>query len=107
MKDVKDGTVFPFPDLPVELQRQIVEVLSPSLQELAQLACLNKQLRAFYMDRVRERDRVVAVRVKSDFAAGFREALSPALTALPRDLVVDPQVRGPEHVLPAVQQVQQ
>jgi hypothetical protein len=88
--DVKEVEVFPFPDLPLELQWQILGRLS--FRELAQLACLSKQLRAFCMDRVRERDRVVADHLESDFTPEFREGLSPAQTALPRDLVVDPQV---------------
>jgi hypothetical protein len=96
--DVKDVKVFPFPDLPVDLQRQIAGRLS--FRDLAQLACLSKQLRAFCTDRVRERDGVVAVRLESEFTPEFREGLSPAQTALPRDLVVDPQVRGPELALP-------
>jgi hypothetical protein len=100
--DVKDIGVFTFPDLPLELQREIVGHLS--LCELAQMACLSNQLRAFCTDRVRERDGVVAARLESDFTAEFREGLSPAQTALPRDFMVEPEVRGPEHMLPQILQ---
>jgi hypothetical protein len=94
--------VFALQDLPLDLQREIVACLS--FRQLAQLACLSNQLRAFCMDRVRERDGVVAARLRSDFTAEFRKGLSPAQTALPRDLLVDPQVRGLEHMLPQILQ---
>jgi hypothetical protein len=78
--------------LPVDMQEVVVGFLS--FRELAQLACVSKQLRTFCLNRVRERDRVVATRLESDFTPEFREGLSPAQTALPRDLLVDPKVRG-------------
>jgi hypothetical protein len=81
------------------MQAHVVGFLT--FHELAQQACVSKQLHTLYMDRVMERDRVVAARLESDFTAEVRDRLSPAQTALPRDLVVDPQVRGPELLVPA------
>jgi hypothetical protein len=82
----------PLLNIPSELHRLILEYLP--LLTLARLASTSKDFWAAYWGRVQERDRVVATRVKSDFTAEFREGLSPADTALPRDLHVDPPVRA-------------
>jgi hypothetical protein len=63
------------------------------LRDLARLACLCKDLRTPYGERVKERDAAVTTVLESHFTAEFREGLTPAHTALPYDLVVDPPVR--------------
>jgi hypothetical protein len=78
-------------DLPLHLQRLIVE--SVPLRTLAQMACLNKDLRALYLERVDKRDTIVAELLNSQFTAEFRRGLSPDAIALPLDLIVDPPVR--------------
>lgn len=80
-----------FPDLPRDLQRLILGYLP--LQDLAKVACCSRRARAAYLERIRERDEVVADRLRSDFTAEFREGLFPAQLALPRDLIVTPAVR--------------
>jgi hypothetical protein len=82
---------FPFLELPGEMQRLILGYVS--LWELARLACLCKDLRTAYEERVGMRDAAVAGLLESHFTAEFREGLTPAQTALPYDLVVDPPVR--------------
>jgi hypothetical protein len=79
-------------DLPEDLQRLILRKVP--LRESAQVACLGTRLRTVYLDRVKERDAAVAGLLESHFTAEFREGLSSAEIALPRDLIVDPQVRG-------------
>jgi hypothetical protein len=86
-------------DLPEDLQRLILRMVP--LREMARLACLSTRLRSVYLDRVKERDAAVAGLQKSHFTAGFSEGLFSAETALPRDLVVIPQVRGSRFVPPA------
>jgi hypothetical protein len=82
--------LFPLLDLPAEMQRLVLGYLP--LTDLARLACLNKELRAAYGERVTKRDTAVAALLQSQFTAKFRQGLSPAQTALPRDLVAHPQV---------------
>jgi hypothetical protein len=77
--------------LPLHLQRLIIESLP--LRTLAQMACLNRDLRTLYLERVSKRDTVVAGILESQFTADFRQRLTPDATALPRDLVVHPPVR--------------
>jgi hypothetical protein len=82
--------LFPLLDLPAEMQGLVLGYLP--LADLARLACLNKELRAAYGERVTKRDTAVAALLQSQFTAKFRQGLSPAQTALPRDLVAHPQV---------------
>jgi hypothetical protein len=86
-------------DLPADLQRLILQTVP--LREMARLACLSTGLRSAYLDRVKERDAAIAALRKSHFTAGFSDGLSSAETALPRDLIVLPQVRGSPSVRPA------
>jgi hypothetical protein len=79
--------------LPLHLQRLIVESLH--LRTLAQMACLNTDLRTLYLERVNKRDTVVAGLLESQFTANLRQGLTPGTTALPRDLIVNPPVRQP------------
>ncbi len=88
--DGKQGEVFPLFDLPADMQRLVLGYVP--LADLARLACLTKQLRTAYVDRVTKRDTAVTARLGSHFTPAFREGLTPAQTALPRDLVVDPPV---------------
>jgi hypothetical protein len=82
----------PLLEFPPELQRHILGWIP--LRELAQLACLNKEFRDVYVDRVNQRDAVVVSLLESHSTPDFRGALSCTQTlALPRDLVVDPPVR--------------
>ncbi len=85
------ANVFPLLQLPAEMQSLILGYVS--LRDLARLACLNRELRAAYGERVEERDAAVTSVLESHFTAEFREGLTPAQTALPYDLVVDPPVR--------------
>jgi hypothetical protein len=93
--DLGDGpvtaNVFPFLQLPADMQSLILEYVS--LRDLARLACLSKPLRAAYKDRVRTRDAAVTSVLESHFTAEFRDGLNPAQTSFPYDLVVDPPVR--------------
>jgi hypothetical protein len=89
----KERAAIPLNDLP-QLCIDLVLGRVP-LRKLAHLACLSKELHLVYLDRVKERDEVVAARLDTDFQADFRERLLPADTALPRDLIVDPPVRCP------------
>jgi hypothetical protein len=80
-----DLKTMPFFDLPADLQRLILGLIP--LRRLAQLACLNKDLRSVCLDRVKKRDAAVAALLESHFTAEFREGLSSTQTALPRDLM--------------------
>ncbi len=82
----------PLLELPPEMQGLILGHLS--LPELARLACVSKDLCAAYEDRTGVRDAAVAKLLESQFTAEFRDGLTPADTALPYDLIVDPPVRG-------------
>jgi hypothetical protein len=82
-----------FNDVPRVHQRHIVEMAEIPLRALAQLACLCKDMHALYLERVQERDAHVANLLVSCFEADFRDGLTPAQTALPRDLIVDFRVR--------------
>jgi hypothetical protein len=84
-----------FNDVPRVHQRRIVEMADIPLRELAQLACLCKDIHALYLERVQERDAHVANLLVSYFRADFREGLTSAQTALPRDLIVDFRVGIP------------
>jgi hypothetical protein len=90
---VQGSEAFPLLELPLEMQALILGYLP--LRDLAQLACLGKNPRTVYWNRVIERDAVVADLVKLHFTAEFRDSLRQVDTALPRDLIVDPQVRRP------------
>jgi hypothetical protein len=79
--------------MPEDLQRLILGLVP--LRKLAQMACLNKQIRTVYWQRVIGRDAAIAAHLDSHFTAQFREGLSSMQTALPRDLVLHPQVRDP------------
>jgi hypothetical protein len=79
-------------ELPFDMQRVILGYVP--LRDLARLACLCKDLRTPYWDRTQERDAAVANALESHFPANFREGLTPAQTALPHDLIVDPPVRA-------------
>jgi hypothetical protein len=83
---------FPFQGLPLDLQIYIVNLLP--LRKLAQLASASKGLHTMYSDRVSNRDAVVAALLEGYFSEEFRQGLSTAAIALPRDLVVDTEVRG-------------
>jgi hypothetical protein len=85
--------VFQLFDLPADMQRVTLGYLP--LVDLARVACLSKELRTAYVDRVMKRDTAVAALLESHFTADFREGLKPAQTALPWDLIVFPQVREP------------
>jgi hypothetical protein len=85
---VKEAEVFPILDLPADMQRVVLGYVP--LADLARLACLNKELRTAYVDRVMKRDTVVGALLQSHFPPEFRDGLSQ--TALPLDLVVHPQV---------------
>jgi hypothetical protein len=98
---VMDLSDIPFFDLPVDLQRLVLGRVP--LRALAKVACLNKELCNMYLDRVAERDAVVAFLLQSHFTADFRDGLSVTQTALPRDLVVDPQVRPSRSQRPPAQ----
>ncbi len=89
---VKDADVFPLFELPADMQRVILGYLP--LVDLARLARLNKELRIACVERVTKRDAAVTALLESHFPPAFREGLTPAHTALPRDLVVHPPVRG-------------
>ncbi len=80
-------------DLPADLQQVILGGLS--LRGMALLACLSKELRKRYLERVKQRDAVVAGLLESHFTPEFRQGLSGLQTALSRDLIVDPPVRLP------------
>jgi hypothetical protein len=81
----------PLQELPSDLQRLILQHLP--LLKLGKVASISKKFRMVYLDRVQERDGVVATRLKSDITAEFSERLLPAESALPRDLFADPPVR--------------
>jgi hypothetical protein len=85
----------PFLKFPADLQRLILG-WTP-LRTLAQLACQNKELLDVYLDRVKQRDAVVAGLVQSQFTPEFRERVSNTQTALPRDFIADPPVRPFTH----------
>ncbi len=89
---VKESNPVPFLDLPEEMQRLVLRYIP--LRQFAQLACLRKELRMLYLERVGERDVVVAAVLKSHFTAEFSEGLTDAQIALPRDLLVQPEVRA-------------
>jgi hypothetical protein len=88
---VMELSVIPFFDLPLDLQRLVLGRVP--LRALAKVAWLNKQLCKVYLDRVKVRDASVASLLQSHFTAAFRDGLLVMETALPRDLIVDPQVR--------------
>jgi hypothetical protein len=90
---VQQDKGFPLLDLPEEMQRLILGHIP--LRELARTACLSTALRATYRDRTQDRDAGITAVLESHFTAEFREGLTPAQTALPYDLIVDPPVRGP------------
>jgi hypothetical protein len=79
-------------DLPADMQRVILGYVP--LADLARLACLSKELRTAYVERVTKRDTAVTALLESHFLRAFRKGLTPAQTALPRDLVVHPPVRA-------------
>jgi hypothetical protein len=83
--------MFPLRALPEEMQRLILGHLP--LRDLARVACLSMDFRTSYWERVTQRDTVVADLLQSQFSAAFREGLTLADTALPRDLIVDSPVR--------------
>jgi hypothetical protein len=88
--------LIPLLELPPDLQRHILGWVP--LRGLAQLACLNKELRSMYLDRVMQRDAVIASLLESHFTPDFLQGLSCrqmacAQMALPRDLMFDPPVR--------------
>jgi hypothetical protein len=83
--------VFALLKLPLDMQRVILGYVP--LRDLARLACLCKDLRTPYRDRTQERDAAVTDALESHFTAEFRDGLTPAQTALPHDLIVDPPVR--------------
>ncbi len=89
---VKVSEGCPLLELPDDMQRLIVGHVP--LREVTRLACLSKKLRTAYEDRTGDRDAAVAQLLESRFTAEFREGLSPADTALPNDLVVEPPVRA-------------
>ncbi len=64
------------------------------LRDLARLACVNKELRTAYVERVMTRARAIAAVLDSHFRPEFHEGLSAAQTVPPVDLVIHPQV-GP------------
>jgi hypothetical protein len=84
--------VFPLLQLPLDMLRVILGYVP--LRDLARLACLCKDLRTPYRDRTRKRDTAVADVLDSHFTAEFRKRRTPAQTALPHDLIVDPPVRA-------------
>jgi hypothetical protein len=88
--DVKQAKVFSLLDMPADMQRVILGYVP--LSDFARLACVSKELRTAYVERVTERDATVTAMLQSHFTAGFREGLSPAQTVLPWDLIVSPQV---------------
>jgi hypothetical protein len=77
-------------ELPEDIQSVLLGYLP--LADLAQLACLRKELRTAYGERVMKRDTAVAALLDTHFTADFREGLTPAHTALPMDLAMQPQV---------------
>jgi hypothetical protein len=91
--NVSGGLLAPLPllEFPPDLQRRILGLLP--LREMAQLACLNKDLRAVHLDRVKQRDAVVAGLLESHCRPEFREGLLCLQTALPQDFIFDPPVR--------------
>jgi hypothetical protein len=88
---MKDDKGFPIMDLPTDMQRHVLGAMP--LCDLARMACLSKELRVVYLDRVKKRDDVVADLLESQFTEEFREGLSTTQTSLPRDLIVEPPVR--------------
>jgi hypothetical protein len=84
--------VFPLLKLPGDMQRLVLGYVP--LREFACLACLSKHFRTAYEGRVSTRDTAVAGLLESHFPAEFRAGLTPAQTALPYDLIVNPPVRG-------------
>jgi hypothetical protein len=78
-------------EFPADLQRHILGFVP--LRGMAQLACLDKELRAVYLDRVEQRNAVVAGLLESHCTPDFRGGLSCMQTALPRDFIVEPSVR--------------
>jgi hypothetical protein len=88
---VQESKLFTILDLPPDMQRVILGPLP--LRQLVQLACLSKGLRNMCLERVQQRDAVVAARLESDFTTEFRQGLRPADTSLPQDLLVEPPVR--------------
>jgi hypothetical protein len=86
----------PLLEFPPDLQRYIMGFVP--LREMAQLACLNKELRSVYLERVKQRDAVVTSLLESHVTPDFPKGLSSTHTAcaqcgLPRDLIVDSPVR--------------
>ncbi len=88
---MKEADIFSLLELPEDMLRIIVGYLP--LADLARLACVSKELHTPYVERVNQRDTAVSALLELHFTAEFRQGLSPAQTALPRDLVADPQVR--------------
>jgi hypothetical protein len=86
----KEANLFPALELPEDMQSIVLGYLP--LADLARLACLSKELRMAYVERVTKRDTAVAALIDTHFTAKFREGLSLAQTALPNDLVMHPQV---------------
>jgi hypothetical protein len=80
-----------FLDLPPDMQRLILGRIS--FREMAQLACLSRELRGMYLERVKQRDTAVASLLESHFTPAFRAGLYSTQIALPRDLIADPLVR--------------
>ncbi len=87
---VKVNSVFPFLDLPEDLQMRVLA--SFPLRLWAQLAFMRKSMRTIYSERVRQRDEAVAARVRSDFTVESCVGLPDEPTSLPRDLIVEPEV---------------
>jgi hypothetical protein len=89
-----------FLDLSVEWQVEITRGIP--LRDLAQLACISRDLRGVYARRVAQRDALTAVLVRTHFINQdrFQEGLTTDQTALPRDLIVQAQVRCPGPAFP-------
>ncbi len=92
--------------LPTDTQLLVLEHI-PLLQ-LAQMACLGKEMRAAYLARLALREAIISNLPVSDGAPGSRpvtlgdllDAQPQLSTALPRDLVGVPEVRMPLFHMP-------
>ncbi len=77
-------------DLPPDIHEYILSLVT--LAELAGLATLGKDLRAAYMERLNQREACIEACLAKDWPVEVTEGLSPADTAVPRDLIVSPPV---------------
>lgn len=90
---MKKSVAMSFSGLPGDVQGLILGYLP--LRDLAQWACWSRRARPVYLERIRERDELVADLLQSHFTAQFREGLFPTQMALPRDLIgTSREVRG-------------